>query len=174
MWEYGCDFQSWRRCYKISLQNQAELWYFEGSRWPTECWESKEWNKVKSIQDGTGQLHPVPDDKVITCCQSRGRWLWSKVITTDVLEEQKLTQDLKEHWAASENVEEKLPGKFRKRQWLMDSGIFSFAIRSTCGHSVTLNHNNNNNTSSSSNNSTSLYLLNTIFRHWSEIHWYGF
>lgn len=72
----------------MSLQNQAGLRYFEGPCLPIKCWE----NKVESIQDGTSQL---PDDKVITYCQSRGL-LGIGVITTDVLEEQKLTQDLKE------------------------------------------------------------------------------
>lgn len=72
----------------MSLQNQAGLRYFEESCLPIKCWK----NKVESIQDGTSQL---PDDKVITCCQNKGL-LWIKVITTDVLEEQTLTQDLKE------------------------------------------------------------------------------
>lgn len=72
----------------MSLQNQTGLRYFEGSCLPIKCWK----NKVESIQDGTSQL---PDDKVITCCQNTGL-LWIKVITTDVLEEQTLTQDLKE------------------------------------------------------------------------------
>ena len=94
--------------------------------------------------------------------------LWIKVITTDVLEEQTLTQDLKEPWSASENMEEKFPGKFRTRQRLVDPEVSSSALRPTCGHSVTPNHNNSS-SSSSSSNTACLYLLNTTCRHWSEI-----
>lgn len=40
-------------------------------------------------------------------------------------------------------MEEKLPGEFRTRQWLVDPEVSSSAIRSTCGHSVTPNYNSN-------------------------------